>query len=166
MKSLIRSTILVLIFLALANAHDELSKPLSSIRAVSTRNKGVRRASVWGSFLNFLRCPPGPLSHCDSSSSSSNSDGSNSSNSSKSTDDSDSNGDDSGGDSASDATDDGSSGTTSTTSNENQYYDGEKSGSGGSSAVFGSRNAKYAWVAILGGVVLVATVVAAAVHGT
>jgi hypothetical protein len=62
MKSLSFSTSLVLFVLAVAHAHEDSSKPLSNIRTVEADDsKHDRQLSMWGSFLSFVKCPPGPL---------------------------------------------------------------------------------------------------------
>lgn len=175
---LLRQTLMICLVL-FASAAQDVSKPKTSLRSIERTGNNHRELSIWADFLSFVRCPPGPLGNgCrDDSGSSGTSDSSSGKKDSDNDKDSGSSTDSgkswwsnrsSGGDTdASDNSDSDASGNDGeVSSQQNAYYSSGRGGAGGGTAAASYLRNSTSWIAIIGGLALLATGIAVIMHKT
>lgn len=166
---LLRQTLMICIVL-FASAAQDVSKPKTSLRSIERSGNNHRHLSIWADFLSFVRCPPGPLGNGCHDKHSGSSGGSNSGDDGDSDRDSGSstNKRSSGGDNSdasysdnNDASDNGD-----VSSQQSAYYSNGRGGTGGGTAAASYLRNSTSWIAIIGGLALLATGIAVIMHKT
>lgn len=164
---LLRQTLMICLVL-FASAAQDVSKPKTSLRSIERTENNHRDLSMWASFLSFVRCPPGPLGNgCRD-------DDSGSSSSSGTDKDSGSSTDSgkwyskrsSGGDNDASDNNDASGNDGEVSSQQNAYYSNGRGGAGGGTAAASYLRNSTSWIAIIGGLALLATGIAVVMHKT
>lgn len=165
---LLRQTLMICIVL-FASAAQDVSKPKTSLRSIERYGNNHRHLSIWADFLSFIRCPPGPLGNGCRDNDSGSSGGSNSGGDSDNEEDSGSSTESgSGGDNSdasysdnNDASDNGD-----VSSQQNAYDSNGRGGAGGGTAAASYLRNSTSWIAIIGGLALLATGIAVIMHKT
>lgn len=172
---LLRQTLMICLVL-FASAAQDVSKPKTSLRSIERSGNNHRHLSIWADFLSFVRCPPGPLGRGCHDNDSGSSGGSNSGDSDNDKDSGSSTDSgkswyskrSSGGDNSdasytdnNDASDNGD-----VSSQQNAYYSNGRGGAGGGTAAASYLRNSTSWIAIIGGLALLATGIAVIMHKT
>ncbi|GFH51168.1 predicted protein [Chaetoceros tenuissimus] len=171
---LLRQTLMICLAL-FASAAQDVSKPKTSLRSIERTENNHRDLSMWASFLSFVRCPPGPLGNgCRDDDSGSSGTGDSSGGDSDNDKDSGSSTDSgrwysnrsSGGDNDASDNNDASGNDGEVSSQQNAYYSNGRGGAGGGTAAASYLRNSTSWIAIIGGLALLATGIAVIMHKT